>query len=74
MFINLLGMVVHTCNPNYWGGRGRQFEASLGKKVARLHLKNKRTGDMTQVVEHLSTMQETPGLVPESETEKTINK
>jgi hypothetical protein len=30
------GMVVHTCNPSYWGGRrqeGSQFKVNPGKKM-----------------------------------------
>jgi hypothetical protein len=38
-----LGVVVHTCNPSYLGGRDKgvfQFEVSPGKKLARLYLEN----------------------------------
>jgi hypothetical protein len=30
-----LDMVAHTCDPSHVGGKGREFEASLDKKLAR---------------------------------------
>jgi hypothetical protein len=39
------GMVVHTCNPSYSGGRGRRISTlkSAQAKLVRLCLKNKNT-------------------------------
>jgi hypothetical protein len=50
-------MVVHTYNPSYLGGRGRRILSlrPVWAKLARPHLKNKikdkRAGDIDQVVE-----------------------
>jgi hypothetical protein len=48
---NKSGIVVHTCNPCYSGGRDRRTKSSqahVGKSV-RPYLKNKRTGVMAQL-------------------------
>jgi hypothetical protein len=52
-------MVLQASNPTNSGGRGRRTESSrhTQEKIARPYVKknkNKRTGDMVQMVEHLT--------------------
>jgi hypothetical protein len=44
--------MVHTCNSSYSGGRGRRI-TSARAKLGKPSLRNKRAGDMAQVIEHL---------------------
>jgi hypothetical protein len=55
---NKLGMVVHACNPNILGGRGRriQIQGHLSKKQETLNEKqaeSERTGMLLEVVQRL---------------------
>jgi hypothetical protein len=65
----VLGLVVHICNPNYSGGRGRkvvssrQAGAKLGRTCIKIN-KKKRAGDMAQVVECLPSILKALGSIP----------
>jgi hypothetical protein len=50
------GVVAHTCNPSYLGGRDRmvvQIGPGIKQKPISKITKAKRTGGVAQVVEHL---------------------
>jgi hypothetical protein len=49
------GCVAHACNPSYLGGGGRRILSlrTAQTKLVRPYLKNKRSGSVAQVVEHL---------------------
>jgi hypothetical protein len=60
------GIVVYPCNPSYLGGRSRRM--AVGKSyrdpLSQKQTRNKRTGGMAQVVEHLPTQSSNPSTAP----------
>jgi hypothetical protein len=53
---------MHSCNLNHSGGGGRRILSlrTAQTKLVRPYLKNKRSGSVAQVVEHLPSMCKIP--------------
>jgi hypothetical protein len=65
-------VVAHTCNPSYLGSIGRRIEAHGEKCKTQKQTKARRTGAVSQVVEHLPSKLEALSSI--SSTTKNVNK